>query len=123
MLALTGLTTAGTANAETSGGIVPLSTCTFDSPITPHSTTAGNATVQLRYSTTTRCAWGRITNAQVGDQVWVDRSYDGGGTYEHLGGTYVNSGSDTHTPSYYDGGLLMRACGHSGGITRCTSWY
>jgi hypothetical protein len=34
--------------------------------------------IELRYSPSIRCSWGRITNADPGDQVWVDRSYDNG---------------------------------------------
>lgn len=126
-LALSGLS-AGTAQArETSDVIVPLGTCSFAHPVLAgvHPVKAGRATVQLRYSTTTRCAWGRIVNAKKNDKVWVDRTYDNGKTYTHLGATTVKSGSDTHTPSYYDGGgAKMRACAHSGGVTRCTwPWF
>ncbi|MET8543649.1 DUF2690 domain-containing protein [Kitasatospora sp. NPDC004799] len=115
----TGATAAPASAASLAG------TCTFDSPITARTASVGTVRIELRYSTTTRCAWGRITHATPGDWVWTQRSYDGGKTFERLDIVEVRSGSDTHTASRYDSGLLMRACAnnHLTGATNCTAWY
>ncbi|MFJ9447364.1 DUF2690 domain-containing protein [Kitasatospora sp. NPDC101235] len=124
-------TTAATATAAPATAAAPAAaaspagTCTFDSPITARTASVGAVQIELRYSTSTRCAWGRITHATPGDSVWTHRSYDGGKTFERLDIAQVQSGSDTHTASRYDGGVLMRACAlnHLSGVTNCTAWY
>jgi hypothetical protein len=120
-LALGGAPSASAAVAPTADA----GTCTFADPITAKRAKVDTINIELRYSTSTRCAWGRITNARVGDAVWTDRSYDGGRTWEKLPEVKVTSGTDTHTASYYDGGHLMRACAwnHSTGHRNCTGWY
>ncbi|MGW2180728.1 DUF2690 domain-containing protein [Streptomyces sp. NPDC001732] len=110
----------------TTSAPVAAGTCTFDSPITAKSASVGSATVQLRYSTTTRCAWGRVLNARVGDFVYVERRYPDGHSDAYLPGasaTEVKTGSDAHTPSYYDGGVQMRACAVTRTTSNCTGWY
>ncbi|MDD9381362.1 DUF2690 domain-containing protein [Streptomyces sp. ZAF1911] len=121
-LGLTGTTAhaAGTAGAgvlacSTSNAVTPIPTAKVDT-----------ITIELRYSTSSRCAWGRITTADPGDQVWVDRSSDGGRTWAGPWGvTTVQSGTDTHTPAYNDAGYKMRACAKndSTGHVHCTGWY
>ncbi|MDX6282148.1 MAG: hypothetical protein QOH03_3219 [Kribbellaceae bacterium] len=84
------------------------------------------AEVQLRATTDDICAWGRIVAGVPGDTVWVDRSYNGGATWEQLGVTRVETGSSNYTPAYNDAGKLMRACGHPNGYpgqARCTDWW
>jgi hypothetical protein len=84
---------------------------------------------ELRYngSGTNTCAWGRVTNGFVGMHVWVDRSSDGGRTWEpQLGIRRVDAGTSVHTEAWRDSnGKLMRACGDSGDGTAitCTGWY
>ncbi|MFJ7912319.1 DUF2690 domain-containing protein [Kitasatospora sp. NPDC096204] len=117
---------AGTTTTTATAAPAPLAgTCTFDSPIPAQVAYTGDVKIELRYSTTTRCAWGRITNATPGDSVWTHRSYDGGNSFERLDIATVQYGSDTHTASRYDGGVLMRACAlnHRTGLTNCTKWY
>ncbi|MER6185233.1 NlpC/P60 family protein [Streptomyces sp. NPDC001652] len=93
---------------------------------TAKSTTVFGRTVELRYNGTTECAWGRITGGTVGDEIWVDRSADGGNTWQPmLGYTVVTSGNDAYTTQWNDSGLLMRACGTNGrgGSIECTGWF
>ena len=84
---------------------------------------------ELRYngSGNNTCAWGRVTNGAVGMHVWVDRSSDGGRTWEpQLGWREVESGTSVYTEAWRDAnGQLMRACGDSGynTVITCTSWY
>jgi hypothetical protein len=73
------------------------------------------------------CAWGRIVVGAVGMHVWVDRSSDGGRTWEpQLGWREIESGGSVWTEAWRDrNGQLMRACGDSGYNTtiHCTKWY
>ncbi|MCX5264687.1 NlpC/P60 family protein [Streptomyces sp. NBC_00199] len=90
------------------------------------SATVFGRTVELRYNSTTACAWGRIVGGTVGDEIWVDRSNDGGDTWEPmLGYTTVTSGGDAYTTQWNDNGLVMRACGTNGkgGSIVCTGWF
>ncbi|MEU2225877.1 glycosyl hydrolase [Streptomyces sp. NPDC012751] len=73
------------------------------------------------------CAWGRIVGGAPGMHVWVDRSSDGGRTWEpQLGWREISSGGSVWTEAWRDSnGKLMRACGDSGYNTAitCTGWY
>ncbi|MFI6486614.1 glycosyl hydrolase [Streptomyces sp. NPDC050564] len=73
------------------------------------------------------CAWGRIVVGAVGMHVWVDRSSDGGRTWEpQLGRREIESGGSVWTEVWRSrNGQLMRACGDSGYNTtiHCTKWY
>ena len=91
---------------------------------TPRSTTLYGRTIELRYSTEHRCAWGRIRNGSPGDDIWVDRSFDGGRTWQpQLGHREINTGTTQYTVAFDDKQVLMRACGRVGLITKCTGWY
>ncbi|MGJ5759384.1 NlpC/P60 family protein [Streptomyces galbus] len=93
---------------------------------TAKSATVWGRTVELRYNSTTACAWGRIVGGTIGDEIWVDRSSDGGDTWEPmLGYTAVTSGGDAYTTQWNDDGLVMRACGTNGkgGTIACTGWF
>ncbi len=74
-------------------------------------------------------AWGSIDNGTPGDAVWLDRSWDGGTTWEGLLGkaSIPSSWTGTRTlmynisdPGDHRRGLL-RACGDAGAVT-CTDW-
>jgi hypothetical protein len=96
------------------------------SPTTKRTTTVHSRVIELRYSAKLRCAWGRISNGSVGDEIWVDRSSDGGKTWESkLGRRTISSGRDAHTTMWSDAGKLMRACGKAGDRSEiaCTGWY
>ena len=98
------------------------------------STTGGGRTFELHLDDNDDMGWAAITSTQPGDELWMDRSFDGGVTW--------SSGSkigDTITPSGYPGwrtlmynadnwntgGVgLLRACGEpaGSGAIYCTSW-
>ncbi|MGW0390472.1 NlpC/P60 family protein [Streptomyces sp. NPDC003042] len=114
----------------TSGGSTPPrctdgSTPTSTGARSPRTTTVWSRTVELRYSDTTECAWGRISNGSVGDEVWVDRSVDGGRSWDRLGYTRITSGREVFTPQFDDHAVLMRACGKAGDRVEisCTGWF
>ncbi|MCM2418927.1 DUF2690 domain-containing protein [Streptomyces sp. RKAG293] len=97
--------------------------CSTSNAVSKKAVHNGSMYIELRYSTSSRCAWGRISNSDVGNKVWVDRSSNGGSTWTGpMGMTTQQSGSDTHTPAYDDAGYVMRACGWNG-TTVCTGWY
>jgi predicted alpha-1,6-mannanase (GH76 family) len=74
-------------------------------------------------------AWGSIDNGGAGDAVWLDRSWDGGRTWEGLLGKATVPGTWTGTrtlmyniadPRNHRRGLV-RACGDAQGVG-CTEW-
>ncbi len=81
--------------------------------------------IELRANSNDVCAWGRISNGDPSDQVWVDRSYDGGNTWQQLSVTTITSGRDAFTEAFNDQGHLMRACGKAGNRSEiaCTVWW
>jgi hypothetical protein len=91
---------------------------------TVRSTTAGSASIDLRYSPSAQCAWGRVFG-NIGTAVWVDRSTDGGRTWQgRLGQTTITSGTDAHTTEWDDHGVVVRACADdNNGHIHCTDWY
>ncbi|GAA0624801.1 glycosyl hydrolase [Kribbella sandramycini] len=74
-------------------------------------------------------AWGSIDNGSTNDSVWLDRSWDGGATWEGLlGKAWIPSGwTGTRTLMYNlsdPGGHrrgMIRACGDAAGVD-CTAW-
>ncbi|HEX3779840.1 MAG TPA: glycoside hydrolase family 76 protein [Pseudonocardiaceae bacterium] len=95
---------------------------------------AGSRQLELHMDDSDDMGWAAITNSAPGDEVWMDRSFDGGATW--TGGSKLG---DTITPSGYTGwrtlmynsdnwntgGIgLLRACGQPAGSTAisCTSW-
>lgn len=85
--------------------------------------------ISLHLSEADAMAWGSIDNGTSGDSVWLDRSWDGGPTWDGVLGKASIPGSWTGTrtlmynladPANHRRGLV-RACGDSGGI-QCTDW-
>lgn len=74
-------------------------------------------------------AWGSIDDGTTGDAVWLDRSWDGGGSWEGLLGkaSIPETATGTRTLMYNisDPGNhrrgLIRACGDAGAVA-CTDW-
>ncbi|MFG2577330.1 NlpC/P60 family protein [Streptomyces sp. NPDC048481] len=91
----------------------------------PRSVSIAGRLIELRYSDTTECAWGRITGGTSGDEVWVDRSLTGGQSWDQLGFTKITSGSDAFTTEWNDHNVVMRACGSPGDSDTvvCTDWF
>ncbi|MEV4313107.1 glycoside hydrolase family 76 protein [Actinocrispum sp. NPDC049592] len=74
-------------------------------------------------------AWGSIDNGVTGDAVWLDRSWDGGSSWDGLLGKASIPGTWTGTrtlmynvtdPAAHKRGLI-RACGDARGVA-CTDW-
>jgi predicted alpha-1,6-mannanase (GH76 family) len=74
-------------------------------------------------------AWASVDNGVTGDQVWLDRSWDGGSTWDGLLGeaSIPSTWTGTRTLMYNladpDGHRrgMLRACANAGAVT-CTSW-
>lgn len=86
------------------------------------------SSVDLRYSIDNKCAWGRLDDGHLGDEVWTDREHpDGSGYQGMLGYTKIISGNEVYTAMWNDDNLLMRACanraGGNPGTIRCTGWH
>ncbi|RBQ21047.1 hypothetical protein DP939_08315 [Spongiactinospora rosea] len=71
-------------------------------------------------------AWASIGRGAPGDPVWLDRSFDGGSTWEpHLGITSIPAGATgRRTRMHWIDGGLIRACGKAGDRPEvaCTTW-
>lgn len=74
-------------------------------------------------------AWANISNANAGDQVWIDRSGNGGAGWSgHLGDAYTPSGWTSWRTWMYSlvslGSWQIRACGKAGDRPEvsCTGW-
>ena len=99
------------------------------------STTLHGRTIRLHVDQKNSMAWAGIDDGGTGDEVWLDRSWDGGTTWpdgSSLGRTGIPSGADhTRTAMYATRdprGLLyggaVRACGREAGHQEgsCTAW-
>lgn len=85
-----------------------------------------NRKIELRYHRSTRCAWGRISNGNWGDQIWVDWVPRLGEAWRQLGVTSIPiGGTQVYTTAYNDRDHAMRACGKAGDRPEiaCTGWY
>lgn len=124
---LTALGPVGTASAATTGTSSPASFGWCDGrnpsghsdPTTLRSAFARGALLELRYSPSARCAWGRLNRAYSTDSVWVDRSFDGGSTWDGPLGTVQGN---TYTIEFDDADVMMRACTNHGGAYTCTAF-
>ncbi|WP_405060369.1 glycoside hydrolase family 76 protein [Kribbella sp. NBC_01505] len=85
--------------------------------------------VVLHVSDKDSMAWGSIDNGVTNDAVWLDRSWDGGATWEGLLGkaSIPNGWTGTRTlmynladPAGHRRGMI-RACGDAAGVD-CTAW-
>jgi rhamnogalacturonyl hydrolase YesR len=85
--------------------------------------------IVLHVSDADAMAWASIDNGTVGNAVWLDRSWDGGASWEGLLGraTIPNTWTGTRTlmynladPSHHRRGVV-RACGDANGV-QCTDW-
>jgi predicted alpha-1,6-mannanase (GH76 family) len=82
--------------------------------------------IALHYSEPNGMAWASIDNGSPGDEVWMDRSFDGGQGWEsQLGDTSIPSGAGGwRTFMFNVGGGQLRACGKASNRPDivCTSW-
>jgi hypothetical protein len=94
---------------------------------TPNQTVLFGRIIQLRYNTN-HCVWGRIQAGAPGDHIWVDRSLNGGVTWQSKrASATIGSGTEAITFALYDAGAMVvsRACGQAGNRidVACTGWY
>lgn len=89
--------------------------------------------ISLHFDDADAMGWASIDNSGSGDQVWLDRSMDGGRTWasgSRLGDTAVPSGGTGWRTQMYNvddwntrGVGALRACGQpAGGAIACTPW-
>jgi hypothetical protein len=85
--------------------------------------------IELHVDDVLGMAWASIDNGALGDSIWIDRSWDGGGTWDGLlGKAAIPSGwTGTRTLMYNmddpanHARAVVRACGDANGVV-CTSW-
>ena len=85
--------------------------------------------IELHVDDVDGMAWASIDDGQLNDSVWIDRSWDGGGTWDGLlGQAWIPStwtGTRTLMYNMYDPSdhkrAVVRACGDAQGVV-CTSW-
>lgn len=95
---------------------------------TPDMTENGRV-IELHVDDVDGMAWASIDSGQLNDSVWIDRSWDGGNTWDGLlGQAWIPSGwTGTRTLMYniYDPSnhrrAVVRACGDAAGVV-CTAW-
>lgn len=99
----------------------------------PVTTTVSSRSIALHFDDADAMGWASIDNGAPGDRVWLDRSMDGGLTWEsgsRLGDTSVPAGGRGWRTQMYNvddwntqGVGALRACGQSaGGTIACTPW-
>jgi hypothetical protein len=100
----------------------------------PVSSTLYGRSFRLHVNDTDAMAWGSVENGQAGDEVWMDRSWDGGRTWadgSRLGDTTIPSGSTGGRTGQFNvddwntsGVGALRACGKAGDRAEitCTGW-
>src|SRR3954454_14984638 len=83
--------------------------------------------ISLHLSDADAMAWGSVDNGGAGDSVWLDRTFDGGATWDGLLGkaSIPSTWTGTRTlmynladPSHHRRGMI-RACGDAAGV-QCT---
>ncbi|MGW2278245.1 glycoside hydrolase family 76 protein [Streptomyces sp. NPDC001770] len=107
---------------------------TATSDRTPVSSALYGRSIRLHLSDNDVMGWASIENGSAGDEVWIDRSFDGGRSWasgSRLGATAVPAGSSGWRTQMYNvddwstaGVGALRACGKAGDrpeIT-CTGW-
>ncbi|GAB2607052.1 glycosyl hydrolase [Paractinoplanes abujensis] len=100
----------------------------------PVSTTLYGRSFRLHVNDTDAMAWASAENGQAGDEVWLDRSFDGGrgwGDGSRLGATTTPAGSTGWRTGQFNvddwgstGVGVLRACGKAGDRPEiaCTAW-
>ncbi|GAA3934860.1 glycoside hydrolase family 76 protein [Actinoplanes auranticolor] len=98
------------------------------------STTLYGRSFQVHVNDTDAMIWATVENGRAGDQVWLDRSFDGGRTWSgdsRLGDTTVPAGSAGTRTTMFNvdnwgsrGVGVLRACGKAGDRPEltCTGW-
>lgn len=98
----------------------------------PVTVTLQSRSITLHFDDTDAMGWASITKGAAGDEVWLDRSMDGGRTWasgSKLGDTSVPAGNTGWRTLMYNvddwntqGVGALRACGQVAGSIACTGW-
>lgn len=98
----------------------------------PVSTTLQSRSIVLHFDDADAMGWASIDKGAAGDEVWLDRSMDGGRTWtsgSKLGDTGVPAGNSGWRTLMYnvddwnnEGVGALRACGQVAGSIACTAW-
>lgn len=98
----------------------------------PVTVTLQSRSITLHFDDTDAMGWASITKGAAGDEVWLDRSMDGGRTWasgSKLGDTSVPTGNTGWRTLMYNvddwntqGVGALRACGQVAGSIACTGW-
>jgi hypothetical protein len=103
--------------------------CEPKQDVLKHFVTQDGRTISLHLSYPDGVGWARIEHGQPGDRVWIDRSYDGGRSWQGLlGESTIPDGLDSgRTPpiSFISPSQgKLRACGQAvgDGAPACTAW-
>ncbi|WP_225824070.1 glycoside hydrolase family 76 protein [Streptomyces naphthomycinicus] len=98
----------------------------------PVTTALSGRSIVLHFDDTDAMGWASIENGAAGDEVWLDRSFDGGRGWaagSKLGDTTVPSGQRGRRTLMYNvddwntlGVGALRACGQVAGALACTPW-
>ncbi|WP_405591389.1 glycoside hydrolase family 76 protein [Streptomyces sp. NBC_01190] len=98
----------------------------------PVTAALSSRTLTLHIDDTDAMGWASIGNGAAGDEVWLDRSMDGGRTWSNgskLGDTVVPAGQGGWRTLMYNvddwnnlGVGALRACGQVSGAIACTPW-
>jgi hypothetical protein len=105
--------------------------CTEWHPVNGISTRRLGRKLQVRTMKSNRTAWAVIENGAEKDEIWLDRSWDNGLTWEGLlGKTVIANGATKATTtdtSYYNQATgavgVVRACAAILGTITCTPWF
>ncbi|MFE0105298.1 glycoside hydrolase family 76 protein [Streptomyces sp. NPDC059009] len=101
---------------------------------TPVGTSVHSRTITLHFDDADAMGWATITNGDPGDELWLDRSFDGGRTWtrgSRLGDTAIPAGARATTTTMFNvddwaahGVGALRACGKAGDRPEiaCTEW-
>ncbi|GJF35168.1 glycosyl hydrolase [Kitasatospora sp. NE20-6] len=135
---LSGLTGTATAAPVAAAAAVCNKYCdTRDPALSPQdrqpvSATLSGRSLVLHFDDTDAMGWASIANGAAGDEVWLDRSTDGGRTWTNggkLGDTSVPAGGNSWRTLMYNvddwnnsGVGALRACGQVGSAIACTPW-
>ncbi|SCD60702.1 Glycosyl hydrolase family 76 [Streptomyces sp. DvalAA-14] len=126
---------AGSARAAVTGPVCALYCDTRDPSLAAQETfpvptvNDNGRLVELHVSDTDGMAWASVDNGRPDDSVWIDRSWDGGSTWDGLLGkaSIPSTWTGTRTLMYnlYDPAnhrrAVLRACADAQGVA-CTSW-
>ncbi|NUR02688.1 MAG: glycosyl hydrolase [Streptomyces sp.] len=130
--------TAGTATTAAAASQICNKYCDTRDPAlspgdrVPVTVSLSGRSIALHFDDTDAMGWASVDNGAGGDEVWLDRSFDGGATWSSgskLGDTFTPGGWSGWRTLMYNvddwnnqGVGALRACAQVGGSIACTAW-